>query len=84
MGANSGNARAKEPPVHDYRRKTGRFQGKVGKVERDEIHDRSIAKKQESGISVLILWLIVFGAGATLLYMLLSYITRDDADEGWE
>ena len=40
-------ARAKAPPIADFRKQTGRHQAKLGKTERSETHSRAIARKQE-------------------------------------
>jgi len=59
----------------------GRFNAKVGKVERTEIVNKAIAKKQEFPWQKLVLIMISFSSFCGLLYMYLMYVLSEDEED---
>ena len=75
------DTQSKSPPVADYRKNTGRHHVKLGKVERDQTHERAIARKQEFPVRKMVLLFISFCAACGLLFMYLQYVLADDDEE---
>ena len=76
--ANAG--RAREPPISDFRQKTGRHQMKLGKQERTETQTKAIARKQQLPVKQILLAMLAFGGICALLYLYLSYVLDDDEE----
>ena len=66
------------PPPQEQRRKIGQFKRKVDKKESTEVHNKSVARKQEFPWRKLILGGISFAATCTLLYFYLVWVLQDD------
>jgi hypothetical protein len=78
MGKSASRGRAYDPPIQDFRKKTGNFHRSVGKTERTETANKAIARKQEFPIKQIILGLTAFGAACALLYIYLTWLLADD------
>ena len=76
----SSRGRMKEPPVHDYRRKTGNHHQKIGRVERSDMQAKAIARRQELPVRNAVLVLISFAAFCSLLYIYLKHIVEEEED----
>lgn len=81
MGKAEVRGRGGGPPIADFRTKVGRFNAKVGKVERTEIVNKAIAKKQAFPWQNLVLIMISFSSFCGLLYMYLMYVLSEDEDD---
>ena len=77
----AGGGRAYDPPVQDFRKKTGRFNAKVGKKENKATENMAIAKKQEFPWQQVTLSMVIFGVVCAMLYTYLNYVLNDDDDE---
>jgi len=78
MAKDGGRGRSYDPPVQDFRKKTGRFNAKVGKTERTETVNRAVARKQDFPVRQVLLSMAIFGAVSAILYAYLSYVLADD------
>lgn len=69
-----------QPPISDFRHKTGRHHVKLGKAERTETQAKALAKKQEFPVRKLMLVLVSFCAFCGSLFMYLNYVLADEDD----
>ena len=83
MAKGGGGGRSYDPPVADYRKKTGRFTAKLGKTERTATANQAIARKQEfrTEIKQVLLSLAIFGAVCAILFVYLNWLLADDDDD---
>ena len=80
MGKSASRGRSYDPPIQDFRKRTGNHGAKLGKTERTETHNKAIAKKQDFPLKQVLLGLTSFGAACALLFIYLSWLLADDED----
>ena len=82
MGKNAGG-RSYDPPVQNFRQKTGNFNAKVGRKENKDTQQQALARKQPDPIPFkkILAFLAIFGAVSAILYAYLTYVLADDEDD---